>query len=99
MVPELHIDKIQSGLYRVNIAKGGVRLCDEEVVNSIAEGVKLAGDMVPDEFAAFLLVWCADVCIGMRPLAELAQQSEKVARELTALAGAVWKAEEAMQAP
>ncbi len=98
MVPELHIDRIQSGRYRLNLAKSGVRLCDEEVVHSVTEGIRLGGEMVPGEFASFLLVWYADLCIGMRPLQELAQQSEKIA-ELMALAHAVWNAEEALQAP
>lgn len=99
MVPVLNIDKMQPGLYSVNISKSGMRLFDEDVAESIADGLKVAADTIPEELAAFALVWYADVCIGMRPLQDLAQQSEKIAKELTDLAHAVWTAEEAMQAP
>lgn len=98
MVPTLSIDRLQPGLYRVSVHGNGVDMTEPEMVETIAQGLKFAGDDVPRDWALFVEVRYNGVCLGTRPLQQLAESSEAVAQELVDLAARVHGAEEELEA-
>ncbi|PZP91156.1 MAG: hypothetical protein DI587_36405 [Variovorax paradoxus] len=93
MVPKLNIDRVQPGLYRVDIEGNGMTMTEPEMVSTLAEGLKFAGDDVPREWALYVEVHYNGVCLGTRPLQQLAETPEEVARELVELVAQVSEAE------
>jgi hypothetical protein len=97
MVPTLHIDRVKAHLYRVSVEGNGLNMTEPEMVGSIAEGVKFAGEDVPRDWALFVEVRYNGVCLGTRPLQQLADHPEQVAQELVSLEAEVSAAEERLQ--
>jgi hypothetical protein len=97
VVPTLHIDKEEPGLYTARVCDGNAEISEPTTHHAIADALKFAGSDVPEELAHFIEVWYIDVSIGMHTLVKLRTESEAMASELVALAAAVWQSEEKLQ--
>lgn len=84
-------------MYRVTVEGGGVDMTEPEFVTTIAEGLKFAGEDVPREWALFVEVRYNGVCLGTRPLQQLADTPEAVAQELIGLTARVLDAEDELE--
>lgn len=93
MVPKLNIDRVQPGLYRVFVEGNGATMTEPEMVGTISEGLKFAGNDVPRDWALYVEVRYNGVCLGTRPLQQLAATPEAVAQELVELVAQVTEAE------
>jgi hypothetical protein len=93
MVPTLSIDKQQPSLYRVSVHGNGVDMTEPEMFETIAQGLKFAGDDVPRDWALYVEVRYNGLCLGTRPLQQLADRPEQIAQELVALTAEVMEAE------
>jgi hypothetical protein len=97
MVPILSIDRLHPSRYRVSVHGNSVDMTEPEMVETIAQGLKFAGDDVPRDLALYVEVRYNGVCLGTRPLQQLADQPEQVAQELVSLVGEVMSAEESLR--
>lgn len=84
-------------MYCVTVEGGGVDMTEPEMVDTIAQGLKFAGDDVPRDLALSVEVRYNGVCLGTRPLQQLADTSEAVAQELMELTARVLDAEDELQ--
>lgn len=81
----LHIERVQSGLYRTEVHAHGVQVTEESMHASIAEAIREEAQAVPDDFAHFMEVRYCGLSSGTIALSELPQQAEEVGRRLVAL--------------
>lgn len=97
MVPKLNIDRVQPGLYRVFVDGNGATMTEPEMVGTISEGLKFAGNDVPRDWALYVETHYNGVCLGARSQQQLADHPEPVAQELVSLEAEVSAAEESLQ--
>jgi hypothetical protein len=71
MVPELHIHKVQRGMYEAHVKGAGVDITVPTLHESIAQAIKDAGESFPPELCEFLEIRYVDISIGVHSLARM----------------------------
>ncbi|WP_326538486.1 hypothetical protein [Pseudorhodoferax sp.] len=95
MIPVLHIIRRAPGDYEVSTTNPDFE-CPQSF-STVSAALKFAGDDVPRDFALFVEVRYNGVCLGTRPLQQLAESPGAVADELMDLTARVLDAEDELQ--
>lgn len=97
MVPTLHIDKFQSGMYTATLEDDGQPMFKEEMFSSVADAILHFGADAPDDLIQFIDIRYAGYSIGTISTDRMKFESGVLAKDLMSLYGAVMSAEEKMQ--
>ncbi len=97
MVPTLHIEKFESGMYMATLEEGGGPMFEGEMFSSVADAIRDFGEKAPDDLVRFMDVKYSGCSIGTVSTLRMKSESEVLAKDLMSLYGAVISAEEQMQ--
>ena len=95
MVLNLNIEQIAPEIYEVRCESHTGSLTSHQ---SVSEALAYYGAGIPPDFAQFVELRYADLCLGTVAVSRLAREPETVARELMALAAAVHAANSSLAA-
>lgn len=87
MVPSLRIDRLQPGLYRVSVHGNSVDMTEPEMVETIAQDLKFAGDDVPRALALYVELRYNGLCLSTRPLLQRTKCADGTSHLRPACAG------------
>lgn len=97
MVPTLHIEKFESGVYTAILEEGGGPMFKEEMFSSVADAIRNFGEEAPDDLIRFMNIKYSGCSIGTVSTLRMKSEPEVLAKNLMSLYAAVISAEEQMQ--
>lgn len=97
MVPTLHIDKFQSGLYTATLEEGGQPMFEESMFSSVADAILHFGKDAPDDLIQFIDIRYSGYGIGTVSTTRMKAESEVLAKDLMSLYSAILRSEESME--
>lgn len=96
MVPTLHIEKFESGMYMATLEEGGEPMFKEEMFSNVADAIRNFGEEAPDDMIRFMEVKYSGCSIGTVSTLRMKSEPEVLAKNLMSLYGAVISAEQIM---
>ncbi|MFS2035733.1 hypothetical protein ACEN8I_17055 [Polaromonas sp. CT11-55] len=97
MVPTLHIEKFESGMYVATLEDAGEPMFEEKMFSNVAEVIRYFGEDAPNDLIQFMDIKYSGYGIGTISTVRMKSEPEVLAKDLMSLYSAVINAEEKMQ--